>query len=462
MALVGIDLTRATRTLGERVALIEAVANAPASEPELDWIEWKSTLDLGLAKDLFNMARHVLGFANRQPETAAATMGGCSYLLVGVEPGNLQGVTTIDVAQLSTAIDRYTGGAAGPRWSPDYVQCRGRTVLVITIEPPSWGDPIHTLRHGYDNSQAGAIFVRRMAKTEQANPQEIVMLTQRAARRSPQIAISVRWASERPQILAAGVTKEAVEQWADQERAELIRRLEDYKEPDLTTPAAAAMAAALPRNIFGEKRTGDEYRKEVDDYIALARKALFGRIFANALRRANPIGIVVVNGTDGNFSEVRCELTMPDQLWAVFDRRAALDELSGKFPTHPRPFGAIDRDPFGLQRPLDSVYALGLTPPRIYRGRIDNSASVKVTFDPVTLRPRDEVHLEPFFLLAGRGLAGATIEVDWKATATNADGVAAGILNLTVVPNVVGIESLKEGQAAANPADEKDEDAGDH
>jgi hypothetical protein len=61
------------------------------------------------------------------------------------------------------------------------------------------------------------------------------------------------------------------------------------------------------------------------------------------------------------------------------------------------------------------------------------------------------VHLEPFFLLARPELAGPTIEVFWKATATNADGVAARTLTLTVARDGIGIESLTESRPPATP-----------
>ena len=110
---------------------------------------------------------------------------------------------------------------------------------------------------------------------------------------------------------------------------------------------------------------------------------------------------------------------------------------------------------------LSSIYNLGLGSGarRSFRGHIDNSASVKVAFEPVTLRPRDQVHLDRFFLVARPELAGKTIVVAWTATATNADGVAAGTLNLTVVPEVIGIESLSERITPAKPtSDEADDD----
>ena len=455
MALTGLDLTRATRTLAERLALVEEVANAPAHEQETSWIEWKSTLDLLDTAVQFQIARHVLGFANRHPDAASSDLGGCAYLLVGVEPGDVQGVNPIDAAQLDKAVNRYTGGTAGPRWSPDYVQCRGYTVLVITVEPPVWGDPIHTLKHGFDKSQPGMILIRRHGETEQANAQEAAMLSERLTRGTPQVEIGLRWvANKTPEIPAVGITDESVDQWAERERVELLRHLDEYQ-PELTTAAAAAMASALTRNIFGEKRTAAEYRDEVDGYIARARKAMFARVFAAAVGRSMPVGVALTNATDRNFSEVRCELKIGGPVRAVFDTEREARDLGKQFPARPRPYGAPPKDPFGLSGiAAAAAYTRAFTPPRLYRGYINNSASALVRFDPENLRPRDDVPLEPFVVIAGAPLAGKTLEVHWKATATNADGVASGSLTLTVAPEVIGIESLTERRTPAAPADD--------
>src|SRR4051794_22029323 len=85
---LALDTTRALRTLPELRALVEAVRDAPRSEPETDALEWKRGLDLASkAEDRFNLARHVLGMGNRTPVVASRTFEGCAYLLVGVEPG---------------------------------------------------------------------------------------------------------------------------------------------------------------------------------------------------------------------------------------------------------------------------------------------------------------------------------------------------------------------------------------
>jgi hypothetical protein len=258
------------------------------------------------------MARHLLGFANRHPDAAAAAMGGCGYLVVGVEPAKLHGVQPIDSAQLGKAIDRYTGGTAGPRWSPDYVDYQGFKMLVITVEPPAWGDPIHTLKQGYDRYLPGTIFIRRIGETEQANPAEVAMVQERAARRTPRIAIGLRWAEGAPEILAAGTTNDEVARWADRERAELMRHLDEYREPATKLAAFAGL-----NSVFGEQRTPADYRKQVEDYIAGAMKAMLARIIGTAVLRSSPMGVVLVNRAEGNFSDVRCALHIEGKVWAV-------------------------------------------------------------------------------------------------------------------------------------------------
>ncbi len=74
-------------------ALTRAAASADAHD-EHDWIEWKSSLELSSAEGKWHVAKQVLGFSNRTVETALRHAGGHAYLLVGVEPGAITGVTS--------------------------------------------------------------------------------------------------------------------------------------------------------------------------------------------------------------------------------------------------------------------------------------------------------------------------------------------------------------------------------
>lgn len=86
-------------------------------------------------RDLTKIVKAVLSFANRQPDEASRTFGGCAYLLVGVEPGTLAGVQPIDAATLESSLVQYIGSDSfWPSWSPRQFNRRWRPVWsVLTV-----------------------------------------------------------------------------------------------------------------------------------------------------------------------------------------------------------------------------------------------------------------------------------------------------------------------------------------
>jgi predicted HTH transcriptional regulator len=126
------------------------------------------------------IAERVVGFANRSVAEAQRACEGAAYLIIGVEPENAPGVPNFDHATLGQRSKTY---ADGPRWTPHYVEFLGVTVLVIVIEAPRAGDPIHALQKEFSNDktrhQAGIVFHRGGAHTQPAGPKEIAMLQER-------------------------------------------------------------------------------------------------------------------------------------------------------------------------------------------------------------------------------------------------------------------------------------------
>jgi hypothetical protein len=127
--------------------------------------------------------------ANRRPEQAALRAQGCGYLVMGVEPGSLHGITPIDPSQLDQGVQHYLG-PDGPAWSLQYVQEAGATVLVITVERPEPGHRIFTLEREFTRSDgktylAGIPFVRRPGRTIQAEPADMRALEQRLVAPAP-------------------------------------------------------------------------------------------------------------------------------------------------------------------------------------------------------------------------------------------------------------------------------------
>jgi hypothetical protein len=182
MSLNNIDNAQASRTEDELRALVEAVYNSSAGTQETNWLEWKSALDLSTPEGRFAVAKAILGLANRSVAQAQLAFEGVAYMVVGVEPGAAAGVPNFDHATLGQRIKTY---ADGPRWTPHYIAFSGANVLVIAVEAPQAGDPIHTLQKAFSNGKvghyAGTIFHRGTAHTEPAGPKEVAMLAERFA-----------------------------------------------------------------------------------------------------------------------------------------------------------------------------------------------------------------------------------------------------------------------------------------
>ncbi|MEV0664694.1 helix-turn-helix domain-containing protein [Actinomadura luteofluorescens] len=138
--------------------LAEAVRDAGPHD-EATWIEWKSTLDLRAPHARVHLVKQTLGFGNRPPDEAAKRAGGYGYLLVGVEPGSVSGVDSIDPSDMEQDLTPYLGPDLV--WSAEHVTLDGKDVLIVVVNPPRFGDPIHYLRKGlpHSNPSKGARFV---------------------------------------------------------------------------------------------------------------------------------------------------------------------------------------------------------------------------------------------------------------------------------------------------------------
>jgi hypothetical protein len=105
-----LDLGRPLRGVEQLAALVAHVHRAHPKN-ETDWLEWKTGLDLTSAAGRFEVARQILGFANRDPDVARRHAGGLAYLILGIEPGNPCGQSLIDNADLTASIGRVTSSA---------------------------------------------------------------------------------------------------------------------------------------------------------------------------------------------------------------------------------------------------------------------------------------------------------------------------------------------------------------
>lgn len=465
--------------------LVEAVVNATPSD-ESDWLEWKSTLDLSSKAAHSHIARAVLGFANRLPDDAAGFAGGCGYLLVGVEPGRVVGVAQVDPVELDRGVCAYTGTTDGPRWRSFYhTDASGKSVLIVEVAAPVWGDPVFTARKEGDRITDGLVLVRRPGGNRQATSAEHALLVQRAARRVTTLSVAAS-APETAAVALTDIGPDAQERWLSTQRRAALRSLEQHratKDPDLpivlssrslgpgdagqgvggvaagggavakwisenqrALQAAAGVLAAAFETV-PEKRTEQEYEREVDAYVGSAREALSSVLLAAAGKAVLPIRLCLHNPGHNTLKAVLVTAVVRGA-WVVLPGRGyARHEL----PAPPRPFGPqrkrldtlSDRN-YLLPYIADHGYpALATLPPRRERPDIQDrgDGTVTVEFPPIELRATAGVPLDELVLFAVAPRS-EPVTVQWSATSSNVDGIARGSLTMPVDQAPVPLEHL--------------------
>src|SRR6266542_6637592 len=168
--------------------LVCAVRDATGQD-EHAWIDWQVGLDVTTTAGVAYVAKQILGFANRDPAEARRRAGGYAYLLVGVAPGSLAGSNEVDPAALVDQVRHYVGDVI--RWTPEQVVVEGVEALIIVVDPPRSGDPIHCLHKQLHNFPPGTVFVRHTGRTEPASVADMEMLQRRLLDRTPGLELSV-------------------------------------------------------------------------------------------------------------------------------------------------------------------------------------------------------------------------------------------------------------------------------
>lgn len=432
-----IDSSRPLVSPALKRKLVEVVRDAAANESEPDWLEWKSTVELSEKRWQFEIARFVLGAGNRMPDRAARTVDGHAYMLLGVEPRNLCGVSRIDNAQLEQGVSAYAGHD-GPAWSPDYVEVDGADVLVVTIAPPKLGDRIFTLAKEWDVYRNGTVFVRRAGKTEQANSAEMRQLQERllGVQTRPQLDIDVELADHDFVLTPVDLSDASVEEWISLERGRLARPKPVKRKTDPSDPLGVAAgvadqlaamqsiiesaASALGRFTKPEDRTPEEYDAQVESYLASARAGIAALAAEKSVAsRLNIVRLALRNRTADNYEEVAVSLHLSGDVWAFNNLDEAFDSVRD-IEAPPRKWGPRTVDPLRLSVPtIPSVKAIGWSRPTI---RNDGSATIE--YSSVHLRPEALHRLSAVHILAAAN--GDELVGEWRATSKSVSGVVRG------------------------------------
>lgn len=438
-----IDVSKAFRFHGELEQLVRAVL-AAGSADERHWIEWKATADLTSAADVMkHIARHILGFANRDPATARPFAEGYGYLVVGLTPGQAVGITPRDPAQLVPQITKYVGQRI--KWNSDYVTVDGVDVLVIAVDPPRPGDPIYALEQDFDEYPGGTVFIRRPGSTNRATADELRMLERRLMAGTNQLELGIDLATS---TIERWPDAEDVESWLAQQQSRLLRYVRHR---------ADRVPVGLPAYIEVEPdhRTEAQYQQEVDQYIANVRRVLSTRLRVHMRQTArHTLSLAADNQTQAGLEDIELRVHIAGAVSEI----PKGDDFHVRMPERPRPLGeGRARGPFRIRdiaasphltRLFDS--SLSASGPISHRPmplagappyRIRPGGSVDITFLPFELRPESKKRLAAVPLQVTAPV-GSELDVKWSATARNMNGRRRGRMALAVVGNALTVETL--------------------
>lgn len=433
--MLDLDITKQPRRISEWEAVLRAVFNADDND-EQTWLEWKSTLNLRSKEHMASIvAKAIIAMANRDPGKAATTVGGIGILLIGIEPGSVQGVQPVDNADLDKLITPYVG-TDGPVWSPHWTQFQGRTVLIIEVAAPQWGDPIHCFHREAPGVFDGAVFVRKLAQSTRANHLDIARLGDRHAARIPD-AFDVTVSAHNSRALSRfGWQPEALKRLLTVQKNELMKPLMAARRARSAPTASLADkiiaqggSGAFDLGLKGawgkitEDRSEKQFEAEVDAYVEAIRADWPTIMRRAAVHMLNPASFVLTNNSTRNYQEVLVELHVPGDADADEHDPDAEDlDLFSLLPEPPRAWG-----------PRENPIVHGLAPrwhgtaastPRVQPPpfTIDNGGSFTLTFAPVTLRPQQRHVLADNICLLIPTTRTEPVTATWTATATNADG----------------------------------------
>ena len=413
---LALDTSRQLKSAKELTDLVEAILTADGSESEPDWLEWKREADLRDRRWHALIGKFIVGFANRDPAVARREAGGCAYFVIGVEPGNLVGVSPIDNADLHAGVSRFVRETV--RWNPQYVEHQGKQVLVITVEPPESGDQIAAILRSYQSDSRGSsvcregeVFIRRHGKTDLAMQDDFDMLVKRFGTGIDRANTLTVQALGTVTAITVECGPAEIDRWCREQRNACLEPLEPYLRKEY-------------RPAF-ENRSPTEFRSEVESYLAEASQSLPQKAHADALGGSDPgMRLVLVNETDYNFAAARVDVYIDGDVWAYGS------DPNPEMPEPPPKWG--EGGMFVQVAGLRSMLAQDLDGPHI-----DNSSPTHIQFDDVDLRPHETIELDAIHLVCDANLAGASIKATWNVTSTSVDGVARGEFPVSASSDIV-------------------------
>ncbi|MGC4952986.1 RNA-binding domain-containing protein [Actinomadura citrea] len=480
-----IDASSAFLLPSQLRCLAQAVRDA-GQHDESRWIEWKATLPLGTGQARVHLVKHILGLANRAPDVAARWAGGFGYVVVGVSPGEVRGVASIDHNDLEQDLKPFLGPDL--MWNAEYIELDGKDVLIVVVDPPKRGDPIHYLHKALPHPKGNGVvhaehvvFVRRNARTVKAEAGDWRMLQERFAATQNRLDVEIITLQQQIDGYLRSVYSEAI-----------AARLEESCEELINPRYGASQGDAPLMNISADlaARTRGDYVTDVDNYLRNLEDFLERRLLEEFVqRKSSGLSLVLVNRGDRPFRDVRFTVTLQASGKLHYPGLVDDDLLNASAPLRPHPYGASAQHhalnvlracrerveklylpdasaPLPQPRYGTSVQHLARHALRALHERTDEflgstgggqkldpkidspreqfgglevrecGNGLTLEFDPVDLRPRETQKLPHVPLLVGAEIGEGEfcdeLTVAWSAAGLSANGQQCGLFKLPV------------------------------
>lgn len=414
---------------------------------ETHWLERKGAgLKLSTAEGKFTLAKAILAFANRDPETAQPYLDGHALILIGIEnTGEITGVPRIEDHQLLNGLKAFLGqGDSAPRWTTHRVRVDDENdVLIINVDAPRAGDPLFTLRKANGNFHEGFIFARPSTESAGADSHEISLLSRRllaGARQNLDVALTlnpdaISSYSYDPDCLNPLLTR-AVQGYLSKlappppppppAKSAKQRMDFEFEFPKVDALRWGAISGATRVTAHHEEdRTEDQFRAEVETWAEEVRRQLpyVARQVASYLQ---PAAEFTLTNRCGRFLEnVEADVHIEGDV-VHHTKPGDHDDINEWLPLPPRPWGPWETPRFQLTTPHLPIPNIKSGIFTGYDITIRNSGSVSVTLSCAELRPDksytfDEDDVPPFALLTTTDLTNARIT--YKVTARGIDDI---------------------------------------
>lgn len=456
---MSIDTSRAPRGVLVAAQLVEDVAGI-GDLAERHYLELKGPEDLNSKESKQKVAKFILGAANRMPDKAAEAFEGCAVMILGITKEGIVGLPPIEVLELNKVVEQHTG-PSGPRWDIVRVPVKDspNEVLVIVVEPPKVGQPAWICRASGAGLTDGRVYIRADGETREANSAEQDLLRERGATATAgPVELDVRVVGKVTPIFVDEAR--ALEEHIATTRARLLDALpkpkveivsidvseeprgvsiNDYFKLKVSLDAAVESVMANPvLSTIPEKRTEEQYRKQIDDWEAELRAAWREIVleFSSYINSQNEVE--VVNKTTTFLHDVEVDIHLDGDVTTAEPREIPdrIGDLDIEVPQPPRIWGPRQKSlvpNLGHVPGLSYDSIINSIRARDSSSRWRNSGSVDIEVAVGDLRPKATFYTddeESVLIIVGN--APKTVTGTWRATVRGYNEVFTGQLAVEV------------------------------